>query len=60
MARNGVREIEKVIFVRLTPDIARRIDSYAKKLRKDTGMNVGRQDAVRALLTEILNSKGLR
>lgn len=60
MARNGVREIEKVIFVRLTPDIARRIDLYAKKLSKETSMNVGRQDAVRTLLTEILNSKGVR
>lgn len=60
MARNGVQEIQKVIFVRLTPDIARRIDVYAKKLRKETSMNVGRQDAVRNLLTEILNIKGVK
>ena len=43
-----------LVCIRLPVTLLRRLDRYAKKLSKDTGMNVTRSDAFRSLLLKEL------
>jgi Arc/MetJ-type ribon-helix-helix transcriptional regulator len=57
---NMSQKPEKQVMVRLTPKLVKKVDAHAKYLRVSTGMTVSRTDAVKALLTEALDTREKR